>query len=62
MPWISQAVYNPNDVIQVDTFLTAHHMGYLEVKACPQGRASSQQCFNSYPLVFVKDLLYGMPK
>jgi len=62
MLWISQAVYNPGDTIRVDTFLTAHHKGYLEVKGCPLGRESSQECFDAYPLEFVKDLLYGMPK
>mmetsp|Transcript_14747 Transcript_14747/g.41093 ORF Transcript_14747/g.41093 Transcript_14747/m.41093 type:complete len:781 (+) Transcript_14747:454-2796(+) len=62
MPWISQAVYSPGDIIQIDTYLTAHHKGYLEVKACPFGRGSTQQCFDSHPLMFVKDLLYDMPK
>jgi len=62
MPWISQATYNPGDIIQVDSFLTAHHKGHFEVKGCPFGKESSQECFDAYPLEFVEDLLYGMPK
>ncbi|VEU43680.1 unnamed protein product [Pseudo-nitzschia multistriata] len=62
MPWISQAIYNPGDIIEVNSFLTAHHKGYLEVKGCPRGRDSTQECFDSYPLEFVKDLLYDMPQ
>jgi len=62
MPWISQATYNPGDIIQVDSYLTAHHKGHFEVKGCPLGRESSQECFNAYPLEFVEDLLFGMPK
>jgi len=62
MPWISQATYNPGDTIQVDIFLTAHHKGHFEIKGCPLGRESSQECFDAYPLEFVEDLLYGMPK
>ena len=62
MPWISQAIYNPGDIIQVDSYLAAHHKGHFEVKGCPLGRESSQECFDAYPLEFVKDLLFGMPK
>ena len=62
MPWISQAIYNPGDIIQVDSYLAAHHKGHFEVKGCPLGRESSQECFDAYPLEFVEDLLFGMPK
>ena len=27
MPWISQATYNSGEIIQVDSYLTAHHKG-----------------------------------
>ena len=37
-------------------------IGHFEVKGCPLGRESSQECFDAYPLEFVEDLLYGMPK
>ena len=62
MPWISQGTYNKEDIIQINTKLTAHHKGHLEVKACAMGRESTQDCFDANPLVFVKDVLYGMPK
>ena len=32
MPWISQAIYNPGDIIQVDSYLTAHHKGKKKEK------------------------------
>ena len=62
MPWISQAIYNPGDIIEVDSYLTAHHKGHVEVKGCLLGRESSQESFDLYPLEFVEDLLFGMPK
>lgn len=62
MPSISQATYGVGDIIEITTVLTAHHKGHIEVKACPMGRASTQECFDQYPLEFVSDLLYGMPK
>eukprot|EP00751_Fragilariopsis_kerguelensis_P031753 CAMPEP_0170906538 /NCGR_PEP_ID=MMETSP0735-20130129/754_1 /TAXON_ID=186038 /ORGANISM="Fragilariopsis kerguelensis, Strain L26-C5" /LENGTH=812 /DNA_ID=CAMNT_0011302459 /DNA_START=61 /DNA_END=2499 /DNA_ORIENTATION=- len=62
MPWISQATYSRGQEIQVDMIITAHHLGHFEVKACPLGRASTQSCFDSYPLTFVRDLATGMPK
>ena len=38
MPWISQATYDPGEVVHIKTTLTAHHNGHLTVNACPMGR------------------------
>lgn len=55
-------IYGEGDIITISTFLTAHHMGHMEVRACPQGRASTQECFDQNVLEFVEDTLYSMPK
>ena len=55
-------VYGEGDFITIGSFLTAHHTGHMEVRACPMGRASTQECFDSNILEFVEDLSYGMPK
>lgn len=41
--------------------LTAHHWGHMEVRACPNGRDSTQSCLDANPLEFVRDLRYSMP-
>ena len=61
MPWQSQATYTAGDIITVSSILTAHHEGHLEVWACPQGRASTQDCFREHKLNFVDDVSFGMP-
>ena len=62
MPWQSQATYTEGDIITVSSILTAHHEGHLEVWACPQGRASTQDCFREHKLDFVDDVSFGMPQ
>jgi len=62
MPWLSQATYSAGDTIEIVTTMKAHHKGHLTVGACPMGRESTQECFDSHPLEFVSDVLYGMPK
>ena len=62
MPWLSVATYGLGEIIEITTVVKAHHKGHIEVKACPMGRESTQECFDKYPLEFVSDLLYGMPK
>ena len=62
MPWISQETYQQGQIIDVGMFLTAHHNGHMELKACPLGRQSNQDCFDQHVLEFVEDLSYGMPK
>lgn len=61
MPWRSQATYTAGQTIELLIELTAHHMGHFEMKACPLGRASTQSCFDANPLLFVRDVSYGMP-
>jgi hypothetical protein len=61
MPWISQATYDSGDVINVASTLRTHHNGHMELKGCPAGRASTQECFDDHVLTFVRDLLFDMP-
>jgi hypothetical protein len=61
MPWISQATYANGDVINVASTLRTHHGGHMEIKGCPSGRASTQECFDEHALTFVRDLTYDMP-
>ena len=51
------------DTIVVDSVLTTHHGGHLELRGCPLGRASDQACFDEpdHIFTFVKDVLYDMP-
>merc|ERR1740138_544321 len=62
MKWKSQEIYNAGDTITINTVFTAHHYGHITVSGCPKGRESTQACFDAFPLEFVKDKLYGMPK
>lgn len=63
MSWNSNGnIYGEGDTITISSFLTAHHTGHAEVRACPNGRASTQECFDANPLEFVEDLAYSMPK
>ena len=66
MAWNSQATYEEGDVISIVSYLTAHHNGHCEVKACvlkdPVNDYPTQACFDANPLTFVSDPLTGMPK
>ena len=48
-------------MVELDVVLTAHHMGHFTYKACAinAGEVASQECFDSNPLTFVEDVLYG---
>jgi hypothetical protein len=61
MPWMSQGTFVQGEIVHVQVIITAHHYGHMELKACPHGRASTQECFEANPLLFVRDNLYGMP-
>jgi hypothetical protein len=61
MPWVSQGTFGQGEVVHVQVTITSHHYGHMELKACPDGRASTQACFDTNPLIFVHDTLYGMP-
>ena len=65
--WTTESTYAVGSIIDIDTVLTAHHKGHIEVKACPMmannlGDIPSQSCFDSHPLEFVFDELYSAPK
>jgi hypothetical protein len=64
LEWNAQTTYEAGSVIEIDALLTAHHKGHMELKACPvsPGQVASQACFDSHPLEFVSDELYGAPK
>ena len=53
--------YNADAVITVNTVFSAHHYGHITVSGCPMGRASTQACFDAFPLEFVQDNLTQMP-
>ncbi|GAX20511.1 hypothetical protein FisN_24Hh239 [Fistulifera solaris] len=63
IPWESQGAYNSGDVIRMNFTIPVHHGGHIEIRACPNGRSSTWDCFTdpSRSLLFVKDLLYDIP-
>jgi chitinase len=64
MPADPQMQYAKGQEIEVDILLTAHHKGHFEFFACPiaHGEVPTANCFESYPLEFISDPLYGAPK
>ena len=54
---VAQECYEEGAIINIESVLTAHHMGHFEVKACPitTGEVATQECFNANPLTFVSD-------
>ena len=63
MPWISQETFTEGQVITVKSYLDTPHNGHMELKACPNGDASTQECFDTpgHELIFQDDVLYNMP-
>jgi len=63
MPNVVQASYSTGSTVEFESILTAHHWGHFTLKACPisPGQVPSQSCFDSNPLTFVEDTLYGAP-
>jgi hypothetical protein len=61
MPTVIQECYTPGSIIDVESQITAHHMGHFEMRACPiqHGEVPTQACFNANPLTFISDELYG---
>ena len=60
---VAQECYEEGAIINIESVLTAHHMGHFEVKACPitTGEVATQECFNANPLTFVSDNFYNAP-
>eukprot|EP00586_Coscinodiscus_wailesii_P020102 CAMPEP_0172495532 /NCGR_PEP_ID=MMETSP1066-20121228/71450_1 /TAXON_ID=671091 /ORGANISM="Coscinodiscus wailesii, Strain CCMP2513" /LENGTH=453 /DNA_ID=CAMNT_0013267269 /DNA_START=143 /DNA_END=1504 /DNA_ORIENTATION=+ len=63
MPWMSQGNFVEGQEILVHTQLTTNHAGHMELMICPlEGdESASQECFDSHPLRFVRDICYGGP-
>ena len=63
MPWVSVAEYKAGQIIDVTSYLDTHHNGHMEIRACPDGEASTLECFNKpgNALTFVEDVMWGMP-
>jgi hypothetical protein len=61
MPWSSQSSYFEGDTIRIKAAFTAFHYGHIELKACNEGRDSTQECLDSSPLTFIRDVLYDLP-
>lgn len=66
LQWSTQQTYAVGSAIDIDTVITAHHKGHIEVKACPMaddlGGVPTQACFDAHPLEFLSDELYGAPR
>ena len=62
MPFIPQRTLVAGSVIDVRTGLTANHGGHMELRGCPNGRASTQDCFDQFKFEFVSDEAFDMPK
>ena len=58
---VVQECYEEGAIINIESVLTAHHMGHFEVKACPisSGEVATQECFDANPLTFVSDNFYN---
>ena len=50
-----QSCYQPGQIIDLEVYLTAHHKGHFEFKACPisPGQAPTQACFDANKLRFI---------
>lgn len=62
MPWNSQATYTEGSIIEIKSHLHTPHWGHQDVMICPDGDASTQECFEAHPLEFIEDVTYGAPK
>lgn len=63
MPWNHNGnIYQEGAIITFESYLQSHHTGHLELKVCNKGRNCTQADFDTNPLEFVSDTLYGMPK
>jgi len=62
MPWDSQATYTEGSEFSVDGTLTTNHAGHMELRVCPNGRASTKECFTANGAIFVRDEIYDGPK
>lgn len=61
MPWITQQSYTKGQIITVRSHLASNHAGHMELRGCPHGRASEQECFDQHVFEFVEDVTYEMP-
>lgn len=60
--WNSEETYTgPNQVIEVEVVISAHHEGFFEFFVCDNLSDPNRACFEQYPLEFVSDSLYGAP-
>jgi len=55
-----QATLTAGETTTISFALTAHHKGHVELGVCCDAQPS-QACFDSHPLTFQGDLLYGAP-
>ena len=62
MPWIPQGIYSEGQEIDIEITLTANHWGHFELYVCPDGNASTQDCFVRNPMTMVRDLKYNGPR
>lgn len=57
--WVSQAVYDEGQVIDIEVTVTANHKGHFEFYLCTDVDNPTQECFDQNPLEFVSDEYNG---
>jgi len=44
-------IYKAGDILEVETIITAHHMGYMELRICNRSIGVTQECFDEHLLI-----------
>lgn len=57
--WVSQAIYDEGQVIDIEVTVTANHKGHFEFYLCTDVDNPTQECFDENPLEFVSDEYNG---
>lgn len=59
VPWHTQATYEENGLIEIETKITANHGGHYEFRVCTNVDNPTQECFDENLLTFVEDVYEG---
>jgi len=59
VPWKTQATYEENGLIEIETHITANHRGHYEFRVCMNVHNPTQECFDKNLLTFVEDVYEG---
>jgi len=60
MPMNIQETYVEGSIVDLESALTAHHKGHIELRGCAieYGEVAQQSYFDDNPFVFIEDNLY----